>query len=86
VWGKSRTLNVSWFASFRAGVPVAMTEVRFQDLNIATTVSVGSRALPSLTNDIINMALVSPCRSLPKVSATRRPAGAQAMHSAACVR
>ncbi len=42
-----------------------MTEVRFQDLNIATTVSVGSRALPSLTNDIINMALVSLCRSLP---------------------
>lgn len=41
-------------------MPVATTEVRFHDLSISSTVAVGGRSLPSLTNDIINMLQVSP--------------------------
>ncbi len=48
------------------GVPVAATEVRFKDISIASTVAVGARSLPSLTNDIINML---------QVSSRRAPAG-----------
>ena len=39
------------------------TEVRFKDLSIASTVAVGARALPSLSNDIINMVQVLPRRA-----------------------
>jgi hypothetical protein len=39
-------------------VPQSTTEVRFTDLNIAGSVSVGSRSLPSLVNDLINLAQV----------------------------
>ena len=41
------------------GVPVATTDVRFTGLSISSTVAVGGRSLPSLTNDIINMLQVS---------------------------
>lgn len=43
----------------RAGVPQSTTEVRFTDVSIAGSVSVGSRALPSLSNDLINLAQVT---------------------------
>ena len=42
----------------RAGVEVARTEVRFQDLSIGATVLVGDRALPSIYNDLLNMVQV----------------------------
>ena len=38
----------------RAGAPMSATEVRFKDLNIEADVFVGSRSLPSLTNDLLD--------------------------------
>ena len=35
---------------------MATTEVRFQDISITANLTIGARALPSLTNDLINMA------------------------------
>jgi hypothetical protein len=42
--------------SRRVGIRLSQVEVRFEDLNIETDVFVGSRALPSVTNEFLNYA------------------------------
>ena len=43
----------------RVGIKLSQVEVRFEDLNIETDVFVGSRALPSVTNEFLNYAQAS---------------------------
>ena len=40
----------------RVGIQLSQVEVRFEDLNIESDVFVGSRALPSVTNEFLNYA------------------------------
>ncbi len=60
-------------------------EVRFEDLSIETDVAVGSRALPSVSNNLIDMASVSSaprqmCRQ--QVAVTCRRIAVTALHDA----
>ena len=47
-----------WPRMRRAGIRLSQVEVRFEDLSIETDVAVGSRALPSVQNSLIDLAAV----------------------------
>ena len=62
----------SWMMPRRAGIRLSQVEVRFEDVSIESDVFVGSRALPSVTNEFMNYLQARPHTAQQDSSIPRR--------------